>query len=151
MTVPLRHDRRRFAAVYHAQTVEHHDDRPVCFVGASAHIDNGEVAVGNLVTLERLRLCPNGKQTLVVFPEAKIRQSLLALIGIGVHLANILRLAAVRLKPLDKILVEHHCTRMHKRLHIVGRKLRSHHREIVLTCTLVHIPMYGFKRRPLFP
>ena len=144
MTVPLRHDRRRFAAVNHAQTVEHHDDRPVRLVGTSAHIDNGKVAVGNLVVRESLRLCPNGKQALAVFAEAEIGQSLLALVGIGIDLTDELGLADERLEALDEVL-------MHKRLHIVGRELRSHDREIVLTCTLVHIPMYGFKRCTLFP
>ena len=145
MAIPLRHDRRRLAAVNHAQTVEHHDDRPVSLVGASAHIDHGKVAVGNLVIVKLLGHSPDGEQALPVLTEAEIRKSLLALVGIGIHLANILRLAAVRLKPLDKVFVEHHRTRMDKRLHIIRRELRSHDRKVVLTSTLVHIPMYGFK------
>ena len=61
MSVPLRNDRGRLATINHAQTVEHHDDRPVRLVGASAHIDYGKVAVGNLVIVKLLGHSPNGK------------------------------------------------------------------------------------------
>ena len=151
MSVPLSHHRRRLATINHTKPVEYHDNRPVSFIGTSTHIDNGKITVDNFVAFECFRHCPYRKQSLPVCTETEIGKCILSFVSISIYLTDILRLLAEPLELLDTVFVEHHRTRMNESLHIIRRELGSHYSKVVLTSTLLYVPVDSLQCSPFLP
>lgn len=144
VTVPLC-DHSRSAAVNHVKSVNDKDNGPVGFGGATAHIHNGEVAVGDVHLVVSFGFCPDAELSLPVGVEAKIFQSFFALVTIGVHIADEAGRPASLFKLLDLIFVKYHCAGMNKCFHIIGGELGSHDCMTVFAASLMDVPVDGLK------